>query len=362
LVTRIVIIGGFLGAGKTTLVNIISRRLVDAGRGVALVTNDQGENLVDTQYAKGMGFEVSEVLRGCFCCRFPDLINSVKGLVTKVRPEVIIAEPVGSCTDLQSTVIAPLRVIYPEEFTVAPLIVLVDGSRLSSDEVEAKSLGGYLRKHQIEEAEYVVLSKADLVTNERMEEVREAVRSLNPRAGLICYSAISGVGFDEIVAIIDSDQRSKGVPMDIDYDTYAKAEAELGWYNGQITFYARRLDSYDLGTKILGLIARSYGPQDIAHVKVMLRSESSSMKMSLVYNNLTVDWVKGSRYADGDLDVFVNGRVVSPPEALRSSIRGAVGKAMEDADVKEYDFTDDCFSPGRPDPTFRMKQTPQNNS
>jgi hypothetical protein len=252
-------------------------------------------------------------------------------------------------------VVAPLRIIYPNEFTVAPLIVVVDSSRLSSDEIEAKSIGGYLRKHQIEEAEYVVLSKVDLVSWNRIQEIGEAVKLLNPKAGVINYSAITGEGIDEIMGIVNSDLRSAGIPVDIDYDIYAKAEAELGWYDGRIKFHAMRLDSYALATKILNYVAKDYDPQDIAHIKVLLRSSNNSMKMSLVRNNLTVDWVKGSRYADGDLEVLVNGRVISSPSALKCSIQGAVNKALDEVGVSEYLFTDDCFSPGRPNPTHRLK-------
>jgi len=355
MATRVVLIGGFLGAGKTTLINEAAKKMAASGRSIALIANDQGEALVDTQYGKGNGFETAEVLRGCFCCRFPDFMHSARGLVGKSGPDFIIAEPVGSCTDLQATVLAPLRSIYHDEFTVAPLMVLVDSSRLSSDETDAKSIGGYLRKHQIEEAEYVVLSKVDMISKARLQELTEAVNGINPRAKVIVYSAITGQGLSEIIRIIDSDQISTEVPVDVDYDTYADAEAELGWYNGHLSFHAAKLDAYDLGSKVLRYIAEEQDPQDIAHAKVFLRSKTNAVKMSLIFSNLTVDGVKGSRYAEGDVELFVNGRVVSSPDALRTNIQKAVRKAMSEAGVEDYEFTDDCFSPGRPNPTYRMR-------
>jgi G3E family GTPase len=354
MTTRIVLIGGFLGAGKTTLINTAARRLSDSGKSIGLITNDQGEALVDTQFSRGNGFETAEVLRGCFCCRFPDFMQSARGLVGSSSPDFIIAEPVGSCTDLQATVLAPLRMIYHDEFTVAPLMVLVDSSRLSSDELEAKSIGGYLRKHQIEEAEYVVLSKVDMISKARLQEIVEAVQRLNPKAKVITYSAITGLGLEEIMKVVDSNLKSAGIPVDVDYDTYANAEAELGWYNGHVTFHASRMDAYDLGSKVLRYIAENYDPQDIAHAKVLLRSNSNAVKMSLIFSNLTVDGVKGSRYAEGEVELFVNGRVVSAPDVLRAKVRSAVSRAMREASVVDYEFTDDCFSPGRPNPTYRM--------
>ncbi|WP_019177972.1 GTP-binding protein [Methanomassiliicoccus luminyensis] len=355
MVTRIVLIGGFLGAGKTTLINKAAKQMVGSGKKVALIANDQGEALVDTQFSRGNGYQTAEVLRGCFCCRFPDLMQGARGLISEFRPDIIIAEPVGSCTDLQATVVAPLRSLYKDEFAVAPLMVLVDSSRLSSDEIEAKSIGGYLRKHQIEEAEYVVLSKADMIPKARLEELIAEVKKLNPAAKVIGYSAITGQGFDEILGIINSSQISNGSPVDVDYDTYADAEAELGWYNGYLTFSVAKMDAYDLGTKVLRYIAERYDPQDIAHAKVLLRSGTSTVKLSLILSNLTVDGVKGSRYAEGEVELFVNGRVVSSPEALRTNIQSAVKRALSEAGVQDYRFTDDCFSPGRPNPTYRMK-------
>ena len=348
--------GGFLGAGKTTLINKVAGKLTANGRKVAIINNDQGVDLVDTQYSRGKGFRTAEVLGGCFCCRFPDLLKNTREIVADEHPDMVLAEPVGSCTDLQATVVAPLLVLYRDEFTVAPLMVLVDSSRLSSDEIEAKSIGGYLRKHQIEEAEYVVLSKVDMISSARLQEMIDAVKSINPKAPVIAYSAITEKGLDEIVELVASDRRSAGAPVNVDYDTYADAEAELGWYNGQITFVTDRVDTYDLGNKVLRYLAEGYEPQDIAHAKVMIRSPVSAMKMSLIFSNLTTDGVTGSRYAQGDVQMLVNGRVVSSPEKLRSNVQAAVRRAMSEVGVSDYTYVDDCFSPGRPNPTHRMTE------
>lgn len=74
--------------------------------------------------------------------RFNDFITGARNLEGKVKPDYIIAEPVGSCTDLQATVIAPLKTIFAKDFKVAPLMVMVDTSRISSDEIEGKSWEG----------------------------------------------------------------------------------------------------------------------------------------------------------------------------------------------------------------------------
>src|SRR5437588_12511684 len=121
---RFLMIGGFLGAGKTTTLARLARHYLSRGRRIGLVTNDQAQDLVDTNSLRAQGFPVEEVAGACFCCRFDDLISKVGRLQEGERPDVILAEPVGSCTDLVATVVQPLRDLYRERFEVAPYPVL----------------------------------------------------------------------------------------------------------------------------------------------------------------------------------------------------------------------------------------------
>src|SRR3954471_24015006 len=126
---RYIMIGGFLGAGKTTAVARLAERLTKQGLRVGLITNDQGSELVDTAMLRSRGFATQEIPGGCFCCRFNSLVDAANKLTEQSRPDVFIAEPVGSCTDLVATVTYPLRRMYGENFLIAPLSVLVDPIR-----------------------------------------------------------------------------------------------------------------------------------------------------------------------------------------------------------------------------------------
>src|SRR5258706_15169498 len=126
---RYIMIGGFLGAGKTTAVAQFARRFASQGRRVGLITNDQGSDLVDTAMLRSSGFATEEIPGGCFCCRFNSLVDAARKLTAATRPDVFIAEPVGSCTDLVATVTYPLRRMYGDHFAIAPLSVLVDPIR-----------------------------------------------------------------------------------------------------------------------------------------------------------------------------------------------------------------------------------------
>src|ERR1043166_2242686 len=113
---RYIMIGGFLGAGKTTAVAMLAQRLTGQGLRVGLITNDQGRNLVDTAMLRSQGFATEEIPGGCFCCRFNSLLEAAEKLTASNRPEIFIAEPVGSRTDLAATVTYPLRRLYGDDF------------------------------------------------------------------------------------------------------------------------------------------------------------------------------------------------------------------------------------------------------
>src|SRR2546428_12832184 len=109
-------IGGCLGAGKTTCVVRLAQHLTDQGLKVGLITNDQGSELVDTAMLRSRGFATEEIPGGCFCCRFNSLVDAARKLAVATRPDAFIAEPAGSCTDLVGTVTYPLGRILRANF------------------------------------------------------------------------------------------------------------------------------------------------------------------------------------------------------------------------------------------------------
>ena len=90
---RYIMIGGFLGAGKTTAMARLARRFTDLGKRVGLISNDQSSGLVDTALLRSKGFPVEEIPGGCFCCRFNSLLEAADNLDRSTRPDVFLAEP-----------------------------------------------------------------------------------------------------------------------------------------------------------------------------------------------------------------------------------------------------------------------------
>ena len=161
-----IMIGGFLGAGKTTTVGRLARHYMAQGKRVGIVTNDQTTDLVDTHSLRSQGFEVGEVAGSCFCCNFNALTETVEGLGEAQLPDVIIAEPVGSCTDLVATVIRPLMQVYGKPLDVSPYGVILKPSHglkiLRGDTQRGFSpKAEYIFRKQLEEADFIILNRID---------------------------------------------------------------------------------------------------------------------------------------------------------------------------------------------------------
>ena len=275
---RYIMIGGFLGAGTTTAVGKLAKRLSEQGLRVGLITNDQGQNLVDTAMLRSQGFATEEIPGGCFCCRFNSLVEAAQKLTNQSRPEVFIAEPVGSCTDLVATVTYPLRRLYGENFTVAPVSVLVDPIRALR--VFGLEKGGnfsekviYIYNKQLEEADLIVISKCDLLDEGRLDALRAAIAAKFPRKEILAVSAREGTNLDKWFGKITSEVQGGGRAMEVDYAVYADGEALLGWLNCTVQLEAK--EAFD-GDAFLSALAAEVQRRllaanaEVAHLKMTL--------------------------------------------------------------------------------------------
>ena len=353
--TRLTLIGGFLGAGKTTLINKLAERFISDRKRIGVITNDQGKYLIDTEFVKVRGIDVEEVTGSCFCCNFPKFFENVEKLSGEGSAEYILAEPVGSCTDLIATIMAPLSSFHGKEYSISPLIVLVDGTKMIDRSLDEATLGGYLRHHQVAEAEYLVLTKTDMLSSDAVGRFLDELQHINPFAKTIVYSAVTGEGLDEIVDIIESEEETDRKPVDVDYERYAEAEAELGWYNGIYEFESEGLNAYEMSQALLGDLGSKYPASAIAHAKVSLSGDGGHIKVSLIGKDLSTGGMLGTGRLNGRICLNFNARIASEPDALKSAIRETVDTVMNDMGIRGCRMTfDDCFAPGRPNPTYRM--------
>jgi Ni2+-binding GTPase involved in maturation of urease and hydrogenase len=365
---RYVMIGGFLGAGKTTAILRLAERLDRRGCRVGLITNDQSVGLVDTTLLSTRGFPVEEITGGCFCCRFDSLVDATCRLVEAVAPQVFIAEPVGSCTDLRATVSYPLQRLYGDAFVVAPLSVVIDPVRaLRTLGVEpGAGFSGkveYLYRKQLEEAAILVINKIDAVDPARVAALRTALARECPRARIFDVSARTGRGldawFEAIVPTEAGDAQPADSDMALDYGLYGEAEALLGWLNACV-----RLDAsspFDGNAWLRDMAARLQANLDergiqIMHLKVTL-SPGEAGGLAVLNQVRSEQPAELSHELIGLLagaDLVVNLRAEGDPALLLAALDGALGEAAAAAGLRAHVQQVEHLRPGQPTPTHRL--------
>ncbi len=358
---RFVMVGGFLGAGKTTTLARLARFYQDRGQRVGIVTNDQAQNLVDTTSLRSQGFSVEEVPGACFCCRFDDLVSRVGQLESDQRPDVILAEPVGSCTDLVATVIQPLKDLYGSRFEVAPYPVLFKPSHglkilrgESSSGFSPKA--AYIFRKQLEEADAIVINRIDELDAAALRELEQMVQDAFPGTPVAKISAKTGGGFESLTALLDQEGLFGRKILDIDYDTYAAGEAELGWLNSSI--HVTTGTPLAMDELLLEVVRRlqaqlAVAGAEVAHLKVIGLGESSFAVANAVSSATAPELSLPSRSSVRELELIVNARVATDPAELEQLVRQVVPAACAAAGATAVFHTMQSFRPGRPQPTHR---------
>jgi Ni2+-binding GTPase involved in maturation of urease and hydrogenase len=361
---RYVMIGGFLGAGKTTSILRFARWLTDRGLRVGLVTNDQGGGLVDTAVVAAHGLPVEEIVGGCFCCRFTSLVEAAESLARDAAPDVLLAEPVGSCTDLVATVSLPLEQIHGDRFAVAPLSVVVDPLRaervLGLAAARLSEHVGYIYRKQLEEAEIVVVNKCDQVDPARRARLRQALADVNPAAEVFEVSARDGTGLEPWFERLLAGRSRATAIADIDYDRYAEGEALLGWLNAEAVLGTVGGDDFDGNATLVSILVRiradlAAAGLEIAHLKATLAVEGDPLELAVANLVRTADEPVLARRLPEPLDagrLLVNLRAEADPDVLERVVREAVAACAAGRPCEILHL--EHFRPGRPVPTHRV--------
>ena len=342
----IVMVGGFLGAGKTTLLLAAARMLEARGIRSALILNDQGEALVDSTFAGLHHLKSGEVTGGCFCCKFSDLIRVMDQLRAHA-PDVIFAEPVGSCTDIYATTLLPLRE-FADQFRLAPFTVLVDPARAM--ELTGNDADPHLRflfQTQIEEADIVCFTKGDLRLDPPPMQA-PAVRQLSAKTG-------QGVSawLDEVLSGTLSPAANV---LTIDYAEYARAEAALAWLNLEVAIaLADPQSSAILIGPLLERLDHDFTRADIAivHLKAIIQSSQGYLKAATCANSQQPS-IEGDLAASPALhhQLLLNLRAVGSAETV---------KAIVEMNIRQISGAHTglkiaCFHPTAPNPERRVTQ------
>ena len=358
--TKLILCGGFLGAGKTTLLSTLASKYARLGVKAGLITNDQASALVDTAMLKKTGGDnVEEVSGSCFCCNFPGFAKAVDYLKNTMKAEVIIAEPVGSCTDLSATIMQPLKKYAEKDLQIAPLSVLVDPYRLKA--VLNDELGGlhpsaaYIVKKQLEESDIIVITKTDLLTEKEISELKTKTTEKYPKSKVYAISSVKDTGVDEWLIATNTATKAGMNLTEVDYDTYAEGEAVLGWLNTTVEITGNNVD-FDTKTRTFATKLAEYfdaNKMSVGHVKLMTTTANGSLNANITGSKETLLF-RGKIEKSDTATITVNARVETTPEKLAEVVRAKLNEAFTGTTLKETAFN--CLQPGRPNPTYHFTE------
>jgi Ni2+-binding GTPase involved in maturation of urease and hydrogenase len=358
--TRLIMVGGFLGAGKTTLLYETTRILMNEGKRVGLITNDQAPELVDTALLLRTHAKVAEVSGSCFCCNFKGFVDSIKQVEgIDHQTDVIIAEPVGSCTDLSATIMQPLKEQYIRELIISPLTVLADPIKLA-EIIEGQTAGlhpsaAYIFRKQLEESDIILISKSDLIDNAELVLLKEKVKLHYPNSEILSVSSKTGEGIADWLKLISSSTKTGQKIVEVDYDTYAKGEAVLGWLNASLTL---RGEQVNWDTFVNDFLAELSGNIDlnkisVGHIKILLENGNKQVVGNITGKAETIT-IRGELGISDEVRMVINARVELDPVTLEKLVKENLEKITKNTIAVKINAWK-CLSPGYPNPTFRYK-------
>jgi len=359
--TRLLMIGGFLGAGKTTAIARLAQHYMAQGQRVAVVTNDQAFGLVDTESLRAQGLAVGEVPGACFCCKFDELVDTVAALGTGGQPDIILTEPVGSCTDLVATVIEPLRQLHGDRYEMGRLAVLCKpehGRKILGDSTSGFSpKAAYIFLKQLEEADIVVVNKIDNLAADEAQRLAELVRQRLPGKTVLLASGKQGDGFEQLIDELALPRDANATFMEVDYDIYAEGEAELAWLNATAKLQAA--DAFEVDRMAVSIIERLAAACESAgfepaHIKALGYADGQTCVANLVSSDAPVQLSLPSGQQATTAKLVMNARVSGDPDLLDAALRRALEELASDTGIGITLETSQHFRPGRPEPTHRL--------
>lgn len=356
--TKLILVGGFLGSGKTTLLKQVARRMSQRERNVGLIVNDQAPGLVDTAILSGCSCCVKEVAGSCFCCDFHAFEAACQSLID-LGAEIIVAEPVGSCTDLAATILQPLKE-RRQDIDVAPFTVLVSPDRVREALGETESSLHvntlYILRLQMAEAGRLLLNKIDLLEAAERAELKRLLRGAFPQREIDEVSAQTGGGVDEWLDQVLAGGGAGSHVVEVDYDRYAEGEAALGWLNAVIHLESTETDADFLPAAIELMSALHHtlreSRTEVGHVKLVVEAggEQRTANLTNLHDEVLVSNRTPLRGTAATL--ILNARVQAAAEFLESIVREVISRLSGPA-IRASTTEFRCLTPGRPQPTYR---------
>jgi G3E family GTPase len=294
------------------------------------------------------------------------LLQATERLDRDAQPDVYLAEPVGSCTDLVATVVYPLEQMVGHRYSIAPLSVLVDPIRaqrflgiLTGKTFSPKV--NYIYDKQLEEADLIVINKKELLDAQSLDRLTRALQDRYPKSRVLSLSARTGEGLEDWFTILssslESSQQQDRTTMEVDYEVYAQGEALLGWVNYSWRLSGREFDGNEFLKGLLGGLHERFADRiSIAHLKGTLVPDQGN---DIAVANLVREdgIVEQSHHLLESLEsgeLTLNLRAEADPEMLSQAVEASLQKGCEAFRLTSQVIHSAAFRPLPPTPTHRL--------
>jgi len=263
---QIHLLSGFLGSGKTTAITQACQLLAKNNVPTAVISNDQGDQLVDGAYMQSLGIPGRQVTNGCFCCNYNDLDHCIASLKNQVRPVILFAESVGSCTDVVASVLKPLLRQYPGWH---PTISVFADAGVLPEILEGRSpfdpTVTYIYLKQLEEAQVIVVSKTDNQT-----PVHRLLTQRYPGKPILYQNSYNSDHIQKWLQTLEQlSPASATLPsLDIDYDRYGAGEAQLAWLDQDVLIESPGQNAQSAAVALVTRLSQTDYP--IGHLKCLI--------------------------------------------------------------------------------------------
>jgi G3E family GTPase len=300
---KVLVIGGFLGSGKTTTVLRLGRDFSNAGNKVAIIVNEIGEVGIDGDVISKYGLQTTELTSGCICCSLKvNMKTTISLLMRDYKPDILLIEPTGIA--FPQIIKNEINLMDLKDTTIQPLVTLIDGSRFKQLMKEVK----HFAMRQIIDAEVLGINKIDLVDKIQIPIIEASIQQLNPKAKVILLSAtyedehwydfvrmLFGEGAEEIIKGDRVDELKTSIPgiQMVDKATGKPVTDTMDSIGASgITSYATEYSIGNIHTDQAESVVRDlienikeevikFSPEFVGHIKLFMESETDTVRANL---------------------------------------------------------------------------------
>ncbi len=276
---KVIIIGGFLGSGKTTTLRNLGKHLIDKGHKLAIIVNEVGEVGVDGETISSSGLVTKELTSGCICCSLKiSMEYTLQNIIEDYGPDVVIIEPTGIAFPLQ--IKEHIELMDLGEVSFAPVVSIVDASRFG---VEWEQIPKFI-ENQIKESEIVCVNKIDLVDSEAIAASTRQVLEINPDVIVVEFSAKNAdEKFERFMDLLTGESEIHQEREDLN----SMEVSEVGSYAGEYSIVSNGIDTDKIITMLVHLLTdiksrvKEINTDFVGHIKISFKSGEGLVKGSL---------------------------------------------------------------------------------